>query len=164
MPDQQLTVAPPSRCVGVCRIDESSGYCVGCARTREEIASWRTASAEAQIASFLAVGSLSKSNRNGFWTLSLRTRIIVSWVSRSKENLGDSCMGRRLTFTVIAGLAPSARVRASRIPRPALSALTSAMAGLLARGSAPLSPSQAHAAQWLNESSSSLTVAGAAAA
>ena len=47
MPDQQLTVAPPSPCVGVCRIDESSGYCVGCARTREEIASWRTASAEA---------------------------------------------------------------------------------------------------------------------
>ena len=47
MPDQQLTVAPPSPCVGICRIDESSGHCVGCARTREEIASWRTASAEA---------------------------------------------------------------------------------------------------------------------
>ena len=40
-------IAPPSPCIGVCRIDESSGYCLGCARTREEIASWRTASAQA---------------------------------------------------------------------------------------------------------------------
>jgi predicted Fe-S protein YdhL (DUF1289 family) len=44
---ENLTLAPPSPCVGVCRIDESSGYCVGCARTSQEIASWRTASAEA---------------------------------------------------------------------------------------------------------------------
>jgi predicted Fe-S protein YdhL (DUF1289 family) len=41
-----LALAPPSPCVGVCRIDESSGYCLGCARTPQEIASWRTASAE----------------------------------------------------------------------------------------------------------------------
>jgi FAD binding domain-containing protein len=42
--------------------------------------------------------------------------------------------------------ATTAGVRAPRTPRPALSALTSVMAGLLARGSAPLSPSRSHAA------------------
>lgn len=48
MSDQQLIAAPPSPCVGICRIDESSGLCLGCARTRGEIASWRAASAEAR--------------------------------------------------------------------------------------------------------------------
>jgi predicted Fe-S protein YdhL (DUF1289 family) len=30
-----------SPCIGVCRIDERSGLCLGCARTRDEIATWR---------------------------------------------------------------------------------------------------------------------------
>lgn len=34
----------PSPCIGICRIDESSGLCVGCARTSEEVATWRGAS------------------------------------------------------------------------------------------------------------------------
>ncbi|HEX9168706.1 MAG TPA: DUF1289 domain-containing protein [Roseiarcus sp.] len=46
MSGQQRIAAPPSPCIGVCRIDERSGYCLGCARTPEEIASWRTASTE----------------------------------------------------------------------------------------------------------------------
>jgi predicted Fe-S protein YdhL (DUF1289 family) len=29
-----------SPCVNVCRMDEKSGYCEGCRRTLEEIASW----------------------------------------------------------------------------------------------------------------------------
>jgi predicted Fe-S protein YdhL (DUF1289 family) len=30
-----------SPCIGVCRIDERSGLCLGCARTSDEIATWR---------------------------------------------------------------------------------------------------------------------------
>lgn len=30
----------PSPCTGVCRIDEASGWCVGCARSLAEIAAW----------------------------------------------------------------------------------------------------------------------------
>jgi predicted Fe-S protein YdhL (DUF1289 family) len=30
-----------SPCIGVCRIDERSGLCLGCARSRDEIAMWR---------------------------------------------------------------------------------------------------------------------------
>ena len=31
-----------SPCIGACEIDEKSGFCKGCARTRDEIANWRT--------------------------------------------------------------------------------------------------------------------------
>ncbi len=33
----------PSPCVGFCRLDDSSGICVGCARSRQEIACWKVA-------------------------------------------------------------------------------------------------------------------------
>ena len=32
-----------SPCVGICRLDEETGYCVGCGRTSDEIATWSTA-------------------------------------------------------------------------------------------------------------------------
>ena len=38
--------APVSPCVGVCVLDAGSHYCIGCARTIEEIAQWPRLSAE----------------------------------------------------------------------------------------------------------------------
>jgi predicted Fe-S protein YdhL (DUF1289 family) len=38
--------APVSPCVGVCTLDPRSHYCIGCARTIEEIAQWPRLSAE----------------------------------------------------------------------------------------------------------------------
>ena len=32
--------AVPSPCINVCRMDERSGWCVGCFRTLDEIAAW----------------------------------------------------------------------------------------------------------------------------
>ncbi|MCM2479693.1 DUF1289 domain-containing protein [Serpentinimonas maccroryi] len=40
----------PSPCVGVCRMDAASGYCLGCWRTLDEIAHWSAASADEQRA------------------------------------------------------------------------------------------------------------------
>ncbi|WP_157263412.1 DUF1289 domain-containing protein [Azohydromonas aeria] len=38
--------SPPARvsspCTGVCRMDASTGWCLGCARTIDEIAAWST--------------------------------------------------------------------------------------------------------------------------
>ncbi|MEL6747628.1 MAG: DUF1289 domain-containing protein, partial [Pseudomonadota bacterium] len=34
-----------SPCVGICTMDDASGYCMGCARTGQEIADWRDADA-----------------------------------------------------------------------------------------------------------------------
>ncbi|WP_217998576.1 DUF1289 domain-containing protein [Novosphingobium naphthalenivorans] len=36
----------PSPCTGVCRIDRQTGWCLGCRRTLDEIASWRDMSEE----------------------------------------------------------------------------------------------------------------------
>ena len=36
--------AVPSPCINVCRMDERTGLCVGCARTIDEIAAWSTMS------------------------------------------------------------------------------------------------------------------------
>ena len=35
-----VTQAVASPCIGVCRMDEASGLCVGCLRTLDEIALW----------------------------------------------------------------------------------------------------------------------------
>jgi predicted Fe-S protein YdhL (DUF1289 family) len=32
-----------SPCVGICRLDDETGYCIGCGRTGDEIATWSTA-------------------------------------------------------------------------------------------------------------------------
>ena len=37
-PVQETEVASP--CIDVCRMDAASGYCEGCRRTLDEIASW----------------------------------------------------------------------------------------------------------------------------
>lgn len=34
-----------SPCIGICQMDDASGYCVGCGRTIEEISGWGGASA-----------------------------------------------------------------------------------------------------------------------
>lgn len=43
-PSSLATIASP--CVGVCKIDDASGLCLGCARTAEEIAVWRQVAPE----------------------------------------------------------------------------------------------------------------------
>jgi uncharacterized protein len=53
-PAQALTdVASP--CVDICRIDETDGLCVGCGRTLDEIAAWRSLDAPARRAVLDAV-------------------------------------------------------------------------------------------------------------
>ena len=37
-----MTALVPSPCISVCRMDEGTGWCVGCARTLDEIAAWST--------------------------------------------------------------------------------------------------------------------------
>ena len=34
----------PSPCVGICRLDDTTGWCLGCARDANELASWRALS------------------------------------------------------------------------------------------------------------------------
>lgn len=41
-----MTFPLASPCIGVCRLDPTTGLCDGCLRTVEEIAAWPTASEE----------------------------------------------------------------------------------------------------------------------
>ncbi len=38
-----------SPCISVCQLDEETGLCIGCWRTRDEIASWSSASNETRL-------------------------------------------------------------------------------------------------------------------
>lgn len=42
---QQMLISP---CINICSIDDDSGYCRGCWRTREEIAAWGLADEDAR--------------------------------------------------------------------------------------------------------------------
>ncbi|WP_367195301.1 DUF1289 domain-containing protein [Amorphus sp. 3PC139-8] len=46
MSNTQPTERIESPCVSICRIDPTSGLCIGCLRTLDEIASWRTLDAD----------------------------------------------------------------------------------------------------------------------
>jgi uncharacterized protein len=37
---QLLASGPPSPCVGICRLDDDTGFCVGCLRNIDEIRDW----------------------------------------------------------------------------------------------------------------------------
>ena len=41
-PAQKAAAKLPSPCISVCQMDSSDGVCLGCYRTRAEIASWRS--------------------------------------------------------------------------------------------------------------------------
>jgi predicted Fe-S protein YdhL (DUF1289 family) len=37
---RMLMSGPPSPCVSICRLDDATGYCIGCLRTIDEIRDW----------------------------------------------------------------------------------------------------------------------------
>jgi len=39
---QQTAAKLPSPCISICQMDPANGVCLGCYRTRAEIASWRS--------------------------------------------------------------------------------------------------------------------------
>lgn len=47
---QTKTVPIPSPCVGICTMDASSGWCLGCGRTSDEVAEWASANDERRSA------------------------------------------------------------------------------------------------------------------
>lgn len=40
----------PSPCIGVCKMDEATGWCAGCFRTLDELSGWSRASDAAKLA------------------------------------------------------------------------------------------------------------------
>lgn len=94
---QVTVIAPRSRhspCVGICKLDEATGYCLGCARTGDEIGRW---------------SGLNEAQRDAIWdllpqrhvALSISMRLlpwtfeeIGAWVVRTvEERLGTWSIG-----------------------------------------------------------------------
>jgi len=46
----------PSPCINVCVMDQTSGVCIGCLRTLDEIAAWSVLDADAKRAILTAIG------------------------------------------------------------------------------------------------------------
>lgn len=40
----------PSPCIDICKLDGTTGFCLGCLRTRDEIRAWKTLSDDARLA------------------------------------------------------------------------------------------------------------------
>ena len=52
-PAKQILISQAERhspCIGVCKLDEDTGLCIGCARTADEIAQWLSLDASARFA------------------------------------------------------------------------------------------------------------------
>ena len=45
-----VPAAMPSPCISICQMDPQADVCLGCYRTRQEIASWSSMNAEEQLA------------------------------------------------------------------------------------------------------------------
>ena len=50
MSEDQGMMPLPSPCISVCQLDAASGMCLGCYRTRSEIAAWPSMDTDAQRA------------------------------------------------------------------------------------------------------------------
>ncbi|PTX42820.1 DUF1289 domain-containing protein, partial [Gemmobacter caeni] len=85
------TVSP---CTGVCRIDAATRWCLGCARTTDEIAIWRTGSATFRASVWRALperfAALGLSVRRLHWTVE-ETRAFVA--DRLARGAGTWVMG-----------------------------------------------------------------------
>lgn len=43
-----MTIQSP--CIDICKLDGTTGFCLGCLRTRDEIRAWKTMSDDARLA------------------------------------------------------------------------------------------------------------------
>ena len=105
----------PSPCVGFCRIEEPSGLCLGCARTREEIAAWNGAPAAVleriwaqlpQRRAALGIGL----HRLGWAQADIRSFVLKTlcagggtWVFGVYGAVAEFCIGRDEVVTIAAG-------------------------------------------------------------
>lgn len=55
----------PSPCVNVCQMDSRSGFCMGCARTLDEIASWLEMTPEEKLATLEVVAARKRQLHEG---------------------------------------------------------------------------------------------------
>src|SRR5215468_10348926 len=133
-----------SPCIGICQIDEGLGFCIGCGRTRDEIATWTTASAEmidrvwAELPSRRAHLRLAMHRLR--WTLDDMRSYVVdtlrhgggTWVAGFYGAVAEFCVGDGEPLDIDAG----AHIITAISPRGAMSLVLSEHTRALAFGEA----------------------------
>ena len=91
-----MTAAPPepgmllSPCVGICRLDDTTGWCLGCARDTNELATWR---------------ALSPAEQAGIWADLPRRKIILGLRFRLLSWPGEVLMAALIDLKPLAACA-----------------------------------------------------------
>ena len=70
-----VPAAMPSPCISICQMDPQADVCLGCYRTRQEIASWSSMNAEEQLA-LLAILNERRAAKTGIRRRSTRRKIL----------------------------------------------------------------------------------------
>ncbi len=68
---KQGMIASP--CIGICELDDASGFCMGCARTMDEIVSWPDADRKQRLT---ILSAANERRRRGFRTVGSKRRTI----------------------------------------------------------------------------------------
>ena len=63
---RNLRAGPPSPCVSVCTIDDATGWCLGCARTLDEIRDWLIMTPEQKQDLLMVLNERQKNHRGPF--------------------------------------------------------------------------------------------------
>jgi predicted Fe-S protein YdhL (DUF1289 family) len=106
---------PPSPCIGICRIDESSRLCIGCARTAEEIAIWRSAPARVVERIWAELPARRRKLGIGLHRLDWTADVIRDFVAATLENrrgtwvfgvhgaVAEFCIGKNEPMELLSG-------------------------------------------------------------
>lgn len=110
---------PVSPCVGICRIDAVTGYCTGCARTRDEIAVWGSADADACQAVWQVLpkrfATLGIAGRRLPWTPEQIGRFVADTLETAAGTWVMGVVGAVGEFCCKPGAATSVRVNADAV-------------------------------------------------
>ena len=88
MTETTTTAARPSRhspCIGICRLDDQQRFCIGCARSKEEIGQWMTLSETQRDAIWAKLEDRAKSIAMPVRLLPWTPVEILQWAARSIE-------------------------------------------------------------------------------
>jgi len=75
-----------SPCIGVCKLDEDTGFCIGCARTAGEIAQWLSLDASARFAIWEQLPERHRKLAKRARLLPLTPAEILKWAATTIEN------------------------------------------------------------------------------
>jgi predicted Fe-S protein YdhL (DUF1289 family) len=112
-----MTTASP--CVGICKLDDATGWCLGCGRSGTEIADWRESPADWRSAIWLEIPErlkqLGVACRRLPWTKKDMQKFVVQSLEQGSGTFVMGVVGAVAEFAPATGQSVAVEVRADRI-------------------------------------------------